>query len=59
MKFQIKKSSNGKYYFLLRARNGEVIATSEMYATKQACRKGVSSVKLSLFAQVVDLTATP
>ena len=37
-KFEIKKSSNGKFYFNLRSKgNGEIIATSEMYNSKQNC----------------------
>lgn len=56
MKFEIKKSVSNKFYFVLKARNGEVIATSEMYTTKPACRKGISAVKKSLLASVVDKT---
>lgn len=29
-KFEIKKSSNGKFYFNLKAGNGQVILSSEM-----------------------------
>ena len=45
-KFEIKKSSNGKFYFNLRSKgNGEVIATSEMYNSKQSCKDGMEAVK--------------
>lgn len=44
--FEIKQASNGwQYYFVLKAPNGEVIATSEMYNTKPAAQQGVQSVK--------------
>ncbi|WP_275667300.1 YegP family protein [Vibrio sp. Isolate24] len=33
------------YYFVLKAGNGEVIATSEMYSSKQAAQNGVKSVQ--------------
>lgn len=56
MKFEINKSINNKFYFILKARNGEKLLTSEMYDTKQACRKGISVVKRSWFASVIDLT---
>lgn len=57
MKFQIFRSKDNQYYFLLKARNGEVIATSETYKTKQACKKGIRSVKLNaIIARVEDLT---
>lgn len=44
-KFVIKKSSNDKYYFNLHAANAQVIATSEMYSTKDGCKNGIESVK--------------
>lgn len=45
-KFQIFKSlSNYQYYFRLRARNGEIILSSEGYITKQGCVNGIASVK--------------
>lgn len=45
-KFEIKKSTNNKYYFNLRSKsNGEIIATSEMYASKQNCKNGIEAVK--------------
>ena len=44
-KFVIKKSSDNQYYFVLKAGNGEVILTSEMYTTKSSCENGISSVK--------------
>jgi hypothetical protein len=56
MKFKILKSKNKKFYFVLIAKNGEVIATSEMYESKQACKKGIFSVRKTIFAPVVDLT---
>ena len=44
-RFEIKKAANGQFYFVLIAPNNEVIAKSEMYTTKDACRKGIESVK--------------
>lgn len=46
--FEIKKSDKSApqpYYFVLKAGNGEVIAQSEMYATKEAAKKGIASVQ--------------
>lgn len=42
-KFEIRKTATG-YAFDLHAANGEVIAQSEVYATKAACRKGIQGV---------------
>ena len=44
-KFEINKSKDGQYYFNLIAPNNEIIATSEMYTTKQSCKNGIESVK--------------
>lgn len=43
-KFVIRKTNTG-IKFDLKAGNGEVIATSEVYTTLDACRNGVNSVK--------------
>ena len=43
-KFVIRKTNTG-IKFDLKAGNGEVIATSEVYTTKDACKKGVASVQ--------------
>ena len=43
-KFIIRETATG-IKFDLKAGNGEVIATSEVYSSENACRKGVESVK--------------
>lgn len=43
-RFLIRRVATG-VKFDLRAANGEVIATSEVYKTEAACRKGVESVR--------------
>ena len=55
-KFVIRKTNTG-FKFDLKAGNGEVIATSEVYTTEDACRKGVASVqKNAPVAAVEDQT---
>lgn len=54
--FEIKNAIDNQFFFVLKARNGEVIATSEMYRSKQAVYKGINSVKMSFFAGTKDLT---
>jgi uncharacterized protein YegP (UPF0339 family) len=44
-KFVLSKAKNGKFHFSLKARNGEIIATSQMYDTKAAALKGIKSVR--------------
>ncbi|NLG73143.1 MAG: YegP family protein [Chloroflexi bacterium] len=38
-------SSDGKYYFVLRAANNEPIGRSEMYSSKQGMENGIQAVK--------------
>ncbi len=55
-KFVIRKTSTG-VKFDLKAGNGEVIATSEVYSSMDACRKGIASVqKNAPVAAVEDQT---
>ena len=55
-KFVVKETKAG-VKFDLKAGNGEVIATSEVYTTKAACVKGIESVKKnSAVANVEDQT---
>ena len=44
-KFVVKQSKNEQFFFNLKAANGEVIGTSEMYTTLKACENGIASVK--------------
>jgi len=44
-KFEMYQDKAGEYRFRLKAKNGEVIATSEGYTTKSACENGIESVK--------------
>ena len=56
-KFVIKEAKGG-VKFDLKAGNGEVIATSEVYTTVAACKKGIESVrKNSAVAEIEDQTA--
>lgn len=56
-KFVIKEVASG-VKFDLKAGNGEVIATSEVYTTEAACKKGIESVmKNAPVAGVEDQTA--
>ena len=43
-KFVIKPAKNG-FMFNLKAGNGEIIATSEVYNSMKACQNGVASVQ--------------
>ena len=44
-KFEMYKDKAEEFRFRLKARNGEIIATSEGYTTKAACENGIESVR--------------
>jgi uncharacterized protein YegP (UPF0339 family) len=44
-KFELKKSKSGQYHFNLKAGNGQIIATSEMYESKDSALNGIESVR--------------
>ena len=44
-KFEMYTDKSGEYRFRLKARNGEIIATSEGYKAKASCLNGIESVK--------------
>jgi uncharacterized protein YegP (UPF0339 family) len=44
-KFELKKSTSGQFMFNLKAANGEVILTSELYREKSSATAGIESVK--------------
>ena len=44
-KFEVYLDKSGEYRFRLKARNGEIIATSEGYKAKASCLNGIESVK--------------
>ncbi len=55
-KFVVKKTNTG-VKFDLKAASGQVIATSEVYTTEAACKKGIASVqKNAPVAAVEDQT---
>ena len=44
-KCEIFKDKAGQFRFRLKAKNGEIIATSEGYVKKDSCKKGIASVR--------------
>ena len=43
--FELSKSSDGQFRFVLKAGNGEIILTSELYKTRAAAENGIASVQ--------------
>lgn len=42
--FEKKTSKDGRFYFVLKAKNGQVIGQSQMYASESSCDNGIASV---------------
>lgn len=45
--FTLTRGKNGKFYFNLTAKNGQVILASQGYASKASAQAGIKSVKAS------------
>lgn len=43
--FELKQAKSGDFHFNLKAGNGQVIASSEMYKSKAAALNGIESVR--------------
>ncbi|MFI6869303.1 YegP family protein [Nocardia sp. NPDC050406] len=56
-KFEIYSDAADKFRWRLKAGNGEIVAQSQGYGSKDAAKKGISSVQSNAAsAPVVDLT---
>ncbi len=53
-KFERNTSSNNKSYFNLKASNGQVIGTSQMYESDSSCTKGIQSVSANVVNATID-----
>jgi uncharacterized protein YegP (UPF0339 family) len=53
-KFDRKTSTNGKPYFNLKASNGQIIGTSEMYESEASRDNGIELVKTNAAEAVTD-----
>jgi len=47
-KYKIKKATNYQFYWVFIASNGEPIIKSETYTTKDSCKNGIYSSKVSV-----------
>ena len=55
--FECKTSTNGKAFFVLKAKNHQVIGQSQMYESESGCENGMASVKTNgSSTEIKDLT---
>lgn len=43
--YEIKRASNGQFNFCLKAGNGEILLSSELYISKSGAENGIESVR--------------
>ena len=55
-KFVYKDTANGGMKFDLKAGNGEIIASSQIYKSEKSCLAGIESVRTNCAAEVEDQT---
>lgn len=56
--FEVYKDAGGKHRFRLKASNGQVIASSQGYESKESCMNGIASVqKNAPDAKIVEVEA--
>ncbi|HBB6316658.1 YegP family protein [Staphylococcus delphini] len=58
MRFVIHKSRDDQYYFVIKASNGEIVATSETYVFKSSALSTIESMKkgINSESQVIDVS---
>jgi uncharacterized protein YegP (UPF0339 family) len=55
--FEKKEASNGKFHFVLKAANGQIIGQSQQYKTESGRDNGIASVGKNCGGDTKDLTA--
>lgn len=43
--FEVKAAAGGKFHFVLKATNGQVVGTSQLYASEASAKAGTESVR--------------
>ena len=57
-RYEVKEAANGKLHFNLKAGNGQVIGSSQLYASESGLKNGIASVmKNAPEAEVVEVPA--
>ncbi len=62
--FVINKATDGRFYFHLKAANGQIILSSQMYTAKNSAENGVESVRTNAtddanFERLTDANGKP
>ena len=55
--FELKEAANEKFYFCLKAGNGQIIGQSQQYKAESGAKNGIQSVIKNAPGDIKDLTA--
>ncbi|KAA5533270.1 DUF1508 domain-containing protein [Taibaiella lutea] len=53
-KYEKKTASNGKFFFNLKATNGQIVGTSQMYEAETSRDNGIASVKSNAPEAIIE-----
>ncbi len=56
-RFERKQATNGQFFFILKASNGEPIGKSELYTSKAARENGIASVQKNAPIAIIEDTS--
>jgi uncharacterized protein YegP (UPF0339 family) len=45
--YELSKSKDSQFKFVLKAKNAEIVLTSELYKTKASAKNGIASVRVN------------
>lgn len=54
--FEVKEAKDGRCFFNLKATNGQIIGSSQMYKTESGLKNGIASVQKNASEKIKDLT---
>lgn len=58
---EIRDAKDGEFYFVIKDENGQILATSETYKTKEGCHQGIASlytIQGNVYAKQMTVDAT-
>ena len=54
-RYEIYKDAAKEWRFRLIAKNGQIIAASEGYTTKESCEQGIASMKVNANSETIEV----
>ncbi len=51
--FEMKKNVGGEFYWHFKSGNGEIVAVSQAYKSKEGCLNGINSIKRDAVSAII------